>query len=452
MRVRLVSRVGLLRLIAAVGVGVAPAGAQAPVCLGFETAMRSALDFDPRIDGASAQAGIARANALAAQALSRPSIAVFGQTGFNDIQPLDQTRDDQFGVQASIDLYTFGQRKAAQDAARAQLQAAKYGVQAARAEIALGVALAYLDVLRTEAVAKLAQEQATAYERDAELSKSRLDRAIITLTDASQIRARFAVAKSDVVNADVEAEAARVRLAILADTPVACVAGPTATNALAANASAVLALSPEAAAQRALSRSFDLRQARAGRRAAQASLEEARRANLPTISANAFALSTLGEALVFENGAPVPDPSGGFQTENVFSGDQRVGLALRQDLYAGGRNAARRADARARVRQAQSDIDLQNLILQDSVRRSLIQAKAARAAGQDLLEASREGRIQLDATLREYEAGTKTLTDLVLANEGYFAAARAETEARFAFYSALVQLYGAMGTLIDTAE
>ena len=431
---------------------LSPASAQ--TCLGFETALREALDFDPRIEGAAASADIARANVMAAQALSRPSLSVFGQTGFNDVRPLDQTRDDQFGVQATLDLYTFGQRRAAQEAAQAQLQAARYGVAAARAEIAEGVAVAYLDLLRAEAVAVIAREQAASYARDAELSQSRLDRAIITLTDASQIRARFAVAQSDVVNAEVAEEAARARLSVLADAPVPCVEAASATAALGPGAPAMLALSQEAASQRAKQRSFELRQARAGRRAAQASLDEARRANLPTISANAFALYNYGEVPVFEDGQRVPDPDRpGFPlTEDRFLGDQRVGLSLRQQLYAGGRNAARRADARGRLRQAQSDVDLQALILEDRVRRSLVQAKAAQEAGLELLEAAREGRTQLDATLREYEAGTKTLTDLVLATEAYYGAARQETEARFAFYTALARLYAAMGTLVDVTE
>ena len=424
---------------------VVPAAAQ--TCLGFEAAMREALDFDPRIEGAAAGADIARANVMAAQALNRPTLSVFGQTGFNDVRPLDQTRDDQVGVQANLDLFTFGQRKAQQEAARARLEAARYGVAAARAEIAEGVAVAYLDLLRAEAVAEIAREQAASYARDADLSQSRLDRAIITLTDASQIRARFAVAQSDVVNAEVAEEAARARLSVLADVPVPCVDTASATQTLGPGAPAMLALSAEGAAERAIARSFDLRQARAGRRAAQASLDEARRANLPTVSANAFALYNYGEVPVFQDGSPVFG-----ETENRFLGDQRVGLSLRQDLYAGGRNAARREDARGRLRQAQSDVDLQALILEDRVRRSLVQAKAAQAAGLDLLEASREGRIQLDATIREYEQGTKTLTDLVLATEAYFSAARRETEARFAFYTALARLYSAMGTLVDVAE
>ena len=434
----------------------APAAAQ-DACLSFPSALRQALDFDPRIAGAAAQADQARAGLTAAYAQNRPSVQVFGQTGFNEVRPLDQTRDDQFGVQASVDLYTFGQRRAAQAAARAQVDAARQGVAAARIDVAEGIALAYLDAARGAALARLAEEEQEAYREDAEAAEGRLERRVITLTDASQIRSRFAVARSSTVDAQAAYEAALIRLGLLADRPVSCVAPDSAVRTLAGGAAATLALTPEGVFARAKDRSFALREARSNLRAARAGLDEAKRANLPTISANAFALTNYGEAGVFDaDGNRVlndpDDPFSGFATEDVFSGDQRVGLSLRQDLYAGGRNRARRADARARVSAARSDVDLQELVLEDRVRRAFAQAKAAQTSGLALLEASQEGRTRLDATITEYRRGTKTLTDLVLATQDYYQAAARETAARYDFYTALVNLYAAMGTLTDPVE
>ena len=432
--------------VAALSAATAPAAAQES-CLSFPGALRASLDFDPRIEGAEAGRESARAGLLAAYALNRPNLSVFGQTGFNDTRPLDQSRDDMFGVQATHDLYTFGQRRAAQEAARAQLEAARFGVESAQVDVAEGTAIAYLDVLRSQALARLAAEEQEAYREDAESAEGRLARRVITLTDASQIRSRFAVARSRTLTAEAEAEAALVRLAVLADRPVGCVETQSAARVLGQDAAAVLSLSPEGVFERAKSRSFALREARANQRAAAASLDEAKRANLPTVSANAFALYNYG-------GDTVRDPlTGDLDIVNErFSGDQRVGLSLRQDLYAGGRNKARRADARARLRSAQSDIALETLVLEDRVRRAFAQARAAQASGLALLEASREGRTRLDATITEYRRGTKTLTDLVFATQDYYEAASAETAARYDFYTALVRLYAAMGTLLDPVE
>lgn len=414
-----------------------PASAQQ--CLPFDAALRSALGFDPRIETASARRDQARAGAMAARSQYLPQVSLFGQTGLGDTAPIDRTRDDQAGVQVNQDLYTFGARKAAQIAAAAQLEAAGHGVAEARIDVAEGIALAYLDVLRTQGLAALAAEQERTYARDAELSADRLARRVITLTDASQIRARFAVARSDTLNAEVAAEAARVRLSVLADRPVDCVALGTATAFLEEDALAILSLSPEAATQRAFRRSATVSRAEAGVRAASASLTEANRRRLPTVSANAFALTS--QQAVFD---PFTRTSGDEWTE-----EGRVGLSVSGSLYSGGRGRAQSLDARARLRQARADEDLQLLILEDRVRRALAEAKAAQSVGLALLEASAEAKTQLDATLREYERGTKTLTDLVLATEGYYGAASRETNARFGFYSSLVRLYAAMNLLIE---
>lgn len=413
--------------------------ARAQQCLPFRAALDAALGFDPRIETASAQADQARAGAIAARSESLPQVSLFGQTGLGDTAPIDRTRDDQAGVQVNQDLYTFGARKAARAAAAARLEAAAHGVEEAEIDVAEGIALAYLDLLRTQGLAALAAEQERTYARDAELSADRLARRVITLTDASQIRARFAVARSDTLNAEVQAEAARVRLSVLTDRPVECVVLDTATAFLEPDASAVLSLSPRDATRRAFRRSATVGRARAGVKAASASLTEANRRRLPTFSANAFALTS--QQPVFD---PVTRGS-----DDEWTEEGRVGLSVQGNLYSGGRGRAQSLDARARLRQARADEDLQLLILEDRVRRALAEARAAQSVGLALLEASAEAKTQLDATLREYERGTKTLTDLVLATEGYYGAARQETNARFGFYSSLVRLYAAMNLLIE---
>ena len=423
--------------LTALALAPVPASAQeGEACLSFATALRQALVGDPRIESASAQADQAFANLQAANAQDRPNVALFGQTGLYDTLPLDRTRNDQLGVQVTQELYSFGQRAASKAQAAAQAQAARYGVDASRQDVAEGVAAAYLEALRTAAVAELTTEQEASFARDADLAQSRLDRRVITLTDASQIRARYAFAQSDTLTARADAEAALVRLTVLADLPrVPCVTEESAAALLGREADAVLALTVQAATDRASDRSYSLKAARAGVRAAAAGMDEARRANLPRVGVNAFTVYS--------------DRQENFFTPSEFGADSQVSFTLRQDLYAGGRNAARRADARARLRGARADVDLERFVIEDRVGRALARARAARASSGALAEASQEGRTRLDATQREYELGTKTLTDLVIANEAYFNAARQEANARYAYYSALVSLYAALGILTD---
>ena len=425
---------------AALSVTVSSAAAS-DQCLAMPDALRLSLDYDPRIDRAKADREIARANMQAAGSRHLPQLSVFGQTGLGDTPPLDRRRDDQLGLQLNHELFSFGNRRYATEAAQAQYRAAKLGVGEAEQNIAQGIAGAYLDVARAHAISQIADEQVASYARDAEAAESRLQRNVITLTEASQIRARYAVAQSDAIQAAVEVEASLARLSVLIGQDVTCLDDASIPTFVGQGAAELLRLDPDAAVDRAMDRSIALRRTKAQKAAARASINEANRANMPVVSLSGFALyefNAVGDEFL----------NRGQTTE----GDSRIGLSLRQDLYTGGRNAARRADARARLQGAQADENLQKIVVEDLVKRALARARAQQQAGLALLEASEFAKIQLDNTTKEYRRGTKTLTDLVIANEAYFTAAEQETQARYAFYNSLVQLYSAMGQLTDPVQ
>lgn len=433
--------VGMLALTAALSpvqaqTDMGRGNGQSARCLGLDQAVGLALAFDPRIDSARAGQGIARSDLMAARSRDLPQLSLFGQTGFNDTAPLERRRDDQVGIQLQQELYSFGGRRLAKEAAKARLEASRYDVEQARADIAQGAAIAFLDFFRANRLVDLFKEQEAAFGRDAATANSRLERQVITLTDASQIKARYARAQSDSINALVEAEVARSRLAILVDRPVSCINPKSIETYVEPRAAAILTLNGADAVDEAFVRSPSLRAARTNVRAAQASKEEARRAGLPVLSLSAFSLYGWEEEV---------DLFGNERNDRVE--ESRVGLNLTQDLYAGGRLRAQRLAAKSRLKAAQADERLERLVVEDAVRRSLAQATAFREAGFAFFEARREARIQLDATTTEYERGTKTLTDLVLATEDFYTAASQELNARYEFYASLIQLYAAMGIL-----
>lgn len=418
------------------GGGNGTAGQQPRQCITLEEAAQRAARFDPRLQGAAAQAEIAEAGLIAARARNLPTVTMFGQTGLGDTPPLDRRQDDQIGLQLNQELFSFGARAYANKAAAAQLRAARYGESQAQIDVLQGVVLAYLDYQRTASLVDLATREEEAFRQDAEAAASRLSRNIITLADASQIRSRYAVARSDTLNTRVAAEAARVRLAVLIDHEVDCVNQTSAPDILSVQADRVLRMGPHAAVSEALRRSVGVRQARAQIEAASATVAAAGRANLPVFSMNAFQLHQYVETA---------DITGA--TTGEWENESRVGFAVNQNLFAGGALRAQRHDARARLKSAKADSDLEHLVVKDLVRRSLAQARAQQAAMTALLEAADQAEVRLQTTTREYGFGTKTLSDLVFATEDFYSAVEAETNARFQFYSSLVRLYGAMGML-----
>ena len=407
-------------------------------CLTMVAAVENAINFDPRIDAARAERDIARAQVVAAYARNKPLISAFGQLGFGDTPPLDRRRDDQIGLQLDQELFSFGARRNAQQSAEFGYRSATYGVEDRETAIALGVAQAYLEYARAAEVADLAQEQTEAFADDAEAAATRLERRIITLTDASQIRSRYASARSQLVNSEVAEQVALTRLEVLADESISCLDQESIREFVAPEAPRVLALAPEAAVDEAMANSARVRRARSDVASARARVAEISKANLPTISLDAYSLTS------WESSA---DADGIESTDQIH--DSRIGLNLTQQIYTGGQNTARKMEAHARLRTARADERLQRISVNDQIQANLAQAKARRQAGVDLLEALDQASIQFEYTKREYERGTKTLTDLVLASDSYFTAAQQEVDARYGFYNALLNLYAAMGLLTE---
>lgn len=405
-------------------------------CLALGEAVDQALNYDPRIDAARASRQRARADVISAHSRNLPQLSAFGQAGLGDSDvPLDRRRDNQLGLQFSQEIYSFGERRLANDAARLSYRASSYGLEEQKNQIALATGQAYLEYARALAIVELSKEQTEAFRQDAEAAATRLERRVITLTDASQIRARYARSRSELVNARVDAETALTRLQVLSHDNVSCLDPKSIQSFVSPEAPRVLGLAPEAALDEALANSAVMRQAKSEVASARASLGAAKRSNLPTLSVDGYSL-TYWEAV---------NTTTGDYTDQ--SNDHRIGLTLSQDIYTGGRNRARKLSAQAELSNARAQERLQRMSLDDAIRAALAQARARREAGIDLLEARDQARIQLDYTKREYDRGTKTLTDLVLANEDYFLAASQEVDARYSFYASLLELYSAMGLL-----
>ncbi|MEO0700359.1 MAG: TolC family protein, partial [Pseudomonadota bacterium] len=280
----------MLHLIVAVlSLAQSPPEAGNEPCLNPQQAVAQALENAPETLTAEAERDFARASLIAARSRRYPQIGLFGQTGIGDSQPIDQSRDDQLGLSASLELTSFGQRSAAITAARETLRAAEAGELAAMVEVAQTSLIYYTNLLRTELLVELTTRQTDGYARDAQTVTSRLERQLITLADARQIQSRYAAALARREQAILIRDNARAELAIFVGVDPTCTAN--AEDVLPSPIVQRLAsMSREEAITRADQQSYDLLSARAARRAAQAELRQANRSGLPTVSLNAFAL------------------------------------------------------------------------------------------------------------------------------------------------------------------
>ncbi len=399
-------------------------------CVPFEEALDIATKVNPRVEGANAERDLATANLLAAKSQSRPQVLFFAQAGQGDGRLQNNQRDNQVGLQLQQTLYNFGANRLTQAGAREQITAAGYNIEQTKGEAAQEMGTAYLEVLRSAEIQKLTVEQEQYYLQDAETADQRLTAQAITITDASQIKASAAVSASQRIDATLFKDQAQSRFAILLDldleyacpAPMSVVVFATETEEIlgAETLDSLLSLATRNAAAVKASQSRI--------RAARATVEQNRRAGLPTVSFQAFVANE--EDINTFTGSP---------TGSRITRD-RVGINVSSQIYSGGLGKARIDDAQARVRGANSDLAAIRASLEDSITRSWVRIQAQQNTLEALAEARRNYKIQLDNVQAEYRIGTRTLAEVVQVAERYYSTASDEINTRYQYYNNLFVL------------
>jgi adhesin transport system outer membrane protein len=399
-------------------------------CFRFEEALDIATRIDPRVEGAKAERDLAAANFVGALSQTRPQINAFAQLGEGDGLLQNNQSDNEVGFQIRQNLYSFGAFKLSQIGAREQLKASEHNIHQVKEDVAQEIATAYLELLRASAIVKIAQEQEDYYKEDALTADLRLDGQIITLSEASQIKANYALATSQRIDAVLSRDSAKRRLAILLDTPVDCADEPTTAEYFTDTEDMFAEATLDTLIAQATSSAPAIRSSRARVNAARAATEESRRAGLPIVSLSGFV------AYEYEEDVLQPD----FTRDDEFQQENRIGLNVTSQIFSGGQNAARRQDARARLRGANSDAASIRAFIEDNVSRAWIRVQSQKDARRVLADARENLKAQLEATELEYEAGRRSLTDVVRAAESYYATASQESNLKYQYYNNLMLL------------
>lgn len=127
-----------------------------------------------------------------------------------------------------------------------------------------------------------------------------------------------------------------------------------------------------------------------------------------------------------------------------------IGLELNVPIYAGGINRARVREAEARVAEAEAEFERVALETARSIRTGFRAVETARAEAAAYLRALESAQLAEKATRAGYEAGTRTISDVLDAQSRVVNASRARNESRLNLLIKLLLLYADSGTL--TAE
>lgn len=395
-------------------------------------ALRQVYENNPTILAARAQQRVVDENVPIQRAAGRP--AVEATSRFTEFLVQDQAsflapeRALNAGVNLSVPIYQGGGVRNAVRAAEQRVQAGRADLRGAESALFTQAVAVYMNVLRDEAVASLAQNQVDVLTTNLQATRDRFEIGILTRTDVAQSEARLAVAISDLRSAQANLISSRENyIAIVGATPTDLEAPPPLGG---------LPGSAEDAVTIALQNNPDLIAARERAQASEIDIRVAGAGRLPQVSViTGYSyqnfLGTLGGA----NGVAVPQASDGLQ----------AGVQLSVPLFQGGRPAAQQRQAQARASAA-----LEQVV--EAERSIIAQARSAWAsyrAALAIIDAS-EGAVgaaalSLEGVRAENTVGNRTVLDILDAERELLNARVQLVAAQRNAYVAGFSLLAAMG-------
>lgn len=435
-------RSALLLATAATALWMAPASAQtveAPVAVdptpGVDTlqeALVRAYNTNPSLTAERANLRAVDEGVPIARSAGLPSVSANGGYTENVLSAsnsfVSPDRQLTAGANLTVPIYRGGGVRNSVRAAESRIDAGRANLRSVESQTFTGVVAAYMDVIRDEATVGLNRQNVRALEVNLQATKDRFEVGDLTRTDVAQSEARLATARAQLQSAEARLINSReVYIRVVGTPPGELAPPPPLPN---------LPDDPNTAVRVALDANPTLEAAQANRDASAFDVRVAQASRLPQLSATTGGnyynyLGSLGSA----TGAAVQQ-SGTAAT---------VGLTLSIPLFQGGRPAAQVRQARARQSAAIEGVT--------SAERAVVQqTRSAYASWQASLQVVRSAetavaanRLALEGVRAENSVGTRTILDILNAEQELLNAQVQLVTARRDAYVAGFALLSAMG-------
>ena len=327
------------------------------------------------------------------------------------------------------------------DLARGQVSRAEAVYQQAYQDFLVRVAGRYFDVLTAIDGVTFAEAEELALQRQFEQAEQRFEVGLTAVTDVHEARASYDNARARAIVARNRLEDAKEGLRELTGRyfdeldPLQEVLPLVEPNPASADEWVSIAMSNNPsvlAAQRAV----DI---------ADANARLQRSGHYPTLSLNA----SMGE---FTNGNYVlrDDLQNPIGTADLTVADTTYGVRLNVPIYQGGYVSSATRQARYELSASQQDLDAQ----QRATLRATENAYRAVMAGIQQVEAFGQALVSaesaLEATQAGFEVGTRTIVDVLIAEQRYFQAQRDNSTARHTYIVDHLRLKAAAGVLEES--
>ena len=426
----------LILAVTAAVLAVMPARAEdaaaPPTGFPLMEALGVAYETNPQL--LAARAGVRATDETVAQANAnwRPSIAATGTYGFEKYKITGNQKwigthplQAQLGVQQNI--FRGGRTIAEIGKAKAQVRAARAQLIAAEQTVLLGAAMAYMDVVRDEAIVRLRQHNVDVLRRQRDSTALEFKAGSLTRTDVAQSEARLA-------GAEALLTAAKGQLAVSRAGFLQVIGRPAETLEQTPELPGAVPGSEEAALGFALKGNPALMEARERERAASYAVDEAIGALLPTITV--------------QGGYSYSQQS---YSSSLGAGQVTHGLGIigqvTVPIYQGGGEEATVRQAKQYHAQAEMNVNVADRQVREAVASAWNTYQAALASIESNMATQKANEIAFTGVSKEQRVGGRTILDVLNAQQELLNAQVAVVSSQRDATVAAFQVLAAEGTL-----
>ncbi len=399
----------------------------------LQGALAKAYENNPTLTGARAGQRATDENVPIQKASGLPSVGAQGEYTENLVKPGNSfsspTRLVTAGGQLSVPIYQGGAVRNAVKAAKYRVEAGQADLRATEASVFSQVVGAYMDVIRDIAIVQLNQKNVAVLKTNLQATSDRFEIGDLTRTDVAQSQARLALAEGDLRTAEANLIASRESyIRLVGEAPVDLQPPPALPN---------LPASAEDAVAIALTSNPDIDAADQRLSASRADISVARASRMPKLDG-----TVSGSYTNFLHSLASGVPGVGVAQDQTSAA---AGLTLTVPLFQGGRPSAQVRQAQARTSQAIEDY----VAVERDVIAQTRGAYAAWQANERIIAATEQAvganGLSLEGVRAENSVGTRSILDILNAEQEYLNAQVQLVSARRNSYVAAFSVLAAMG-------
>ncbi|MEQ8965335.1 MAG: TolC family outer membrane protein [Azospirillaceae bacterium] len=364
----------------------------------MQEALALAYDTNPTLAAQRAELRVANEQVPQALAGYRPTVSAFGEVGAQWSRTDPEFTEDEtinpasIGIQVDQPLYRGG--RTAADVSRAEnvIRASRANLATTEQSILLDAVVAYMNVVRDQAVLDLAINNEDVLARQLQASRDRFEVGEVTRTDVSQAESRLAGATADRISAAGDLRASRATFERVIGVAPGQLVQPPIPGDLPTSLEAAIAQA-ETGAPRVISAAFS-------EQAAGDAVDVARGALLPEVSLSGRVSRSY-------------EPNAQFDRQDTASVTARVNVPL----YQAGGASSRVREARHTAGRARIQVDEARRTAIEEAIRAWEFLTTARASIDSLNSQVASAEIALEGVRQEALVGSRTVLDVLDAEQ-----------------------------------